>query len=87
MKPENEKNFANLSFTPQQLALVISTPEGRRLLQLLQQDGGQALRQAGAAMAAGNTEDAKRVLAPMLQNPEAAALLQKLQEEYTHGRL
>ena len=42
----NHCDYAGFSFTKQQLAAVLSTPEGRQLLTLLSRDGGSALSQA-----------------------------------------
>lgn len=63
-----------------QLQRILSTPEGKRLLALLRQDGGTALRQAAAACQAGDTQGAQRILQPMVQTPEAEELLKKLNE-------
>ena len=41
----NHCDYAGFSFTKQQLAAVLSTPEGRQLLTLLSRDGGSALSQ------------------------------------------
>lgn len=71
-------NSGSLPFTQADLARALASPEGRQLLALLRRDGGDALQQAAQAVKTGNYEAAKTVLEPMLQNPEAAALLGKL---------
>lgn len=68
----------NSGFSMQDAARLMSTPEGKQLLQLLQQDGGGAMRRAAAALSAGNPEQAKSILGPMVETPEVAALLEKL---------
>ena len=74
-------NAANKSFSASDLQKVLASPEGQRLLTLLRTDGGGALQQAMQAVKRGDYENAKSVLAPMLRDPEAAELLQKL----SHG--
>ncbi len=68
----------NSGFSMQDAARLMRSPEGKQLLQLLQQDGGAAMRQAAAALSAGNPEQAKSILGPMVGTPEVAALLEKL---------
>ena len=50
----NHCDYAGFSFTKQQLAAVLSTPEGRQLLTLLSRDGGSALSQAAQALKNGD---------------------------------
>lgn len=66
------------SFTPQDIARVLGSPEGRQLLQLLQQDGGERLRAAIAAATAGKTEEAKSIIAPLMETPEAQELVRRI---------
>ena len=48
---------------------------GQQLLRLLQQHGGPDLQQAMAQAAAGDTTQAKQLLAALMKNPEALRLL------------
>ena len=64
----------NLPFQPEQVRQVL----GKKLLQLLTQDGGAALQQAAARLKAGDTAGAQAALAPFLSSEEAAALLQQI---------
>ena len=66
----NHCDYAGFSFTKQQLAAVLSTPEGRQLLTLLSRDGGSALSQAAQALKNGDAELAKSLVSPMLQSSE-----------------
>lgn len=68
----------NLPFQPEQVRQVLGSPAGKKLLQLLTQDGGAALQQAAARLKAGDTAGAQAALAPFLSSEEAAALLQQI---------
>lgn len=68
----------NLPFQPEQVRQVLCSPAGKKLLQLLTQDGGAALQQAAARLKAGDTAGAQAALAPFLSSEEAAALLQQI---------
>ena len=47
-------------------------------MELLQRDGGERLRQAAAAIKNGNYASAQTILAPVIQTPEAAELVSKI---------
>lgn len=68
----------NFSFSPADLAKILSSSDGRRLLALLQRNGGDTLKKAVDAAKAGSYSEAKNLLEPMLTNPEAAELLGRL---------
>ena len=76
----NHCDYAGFSFTKQQLAAVLSTPEGRQLLTLLSRDGGSALSQAAQALRNGDAELAKSIVSPLMQSDEAQALIEKINE-------
>ena len=67
-----------LPFTEKDIKRVLGSPEGQQILRLLNRDGGQALRQAADALRSGNTEEAKRVLSPIMESEQAAGLINKL---------
>ena len=67
-----------LPFNEKDIKRVLGSPEGQQILRLLDRDGGQALRQAADALRSGNTEEAKRVLSPIMESEEAAGLINKL---------
>lgn len=73
------------TFTPGQLQSVLGTQEGKKLLQLLNRDGGDALRQAAAAAKNGDYETAKRIMQPLVQTPEASALLEQIDRKQENG--
>lgn len=68
----------NSGFSMAEAAKLLSSAEGQQLVSLLRRDGGQTITQAIAAIQAGDTEKAKRILQPVLGTPEAAALLEQL---------
>ena len=68
----------HLPFNEKDIKRVLGSPEGQQILRLLNRDGGQALRQAADALRSGNTEEAKRVLSPIMESEEAAGLINKL---------
>lgn len=57
---------------------LVRTPTGQALLRLLQQSGGPELRQTAEKAAAGDMTQLKKLLAVLMENPEAAALLRQL---------
>ena len=58
-----------------QLAL---TPEGQRLMQLLQQQDGGQLKKAMDAAASGKYQEAGSLLSSLLSSPEAKELIRQL---------
>jgi len=81
-----QQHFGNaLPFTPQQLRGLLAAPDGRRLLAILSRDGGAALREAAAAFRAGDLTAVENAVAPLLQTPEAQALLAELTGRAAQG--
>lgn len=72
---DQQKNFQAL----------MSSPEGKKLMQLLTADGGKTLREAGNALKAGNEAQAQAQIAPMLQNAEVQKLLKAVEKNLKHG--
>lgn len=70
----------NSGFSMADAAKLLSTPAGRQLLALLQQDGGARMQQAMEAYRAGNPGRAKEILSPLLDTPEVRQLLAQLKE-------
>lgn len=65
-------------FKEQDIRRVLGSPEGQQLLQLLNRDGGQALRKAASALRSGNPEEAMQALAPVMNTKEASDLVDKI---------
>lgn len=71
-----EKKSQDFSFAKaQQLA---NTPEGKKLLTLLQQQDARQLEQAMKLASTGNYKDAGKVLQSLLASPEAQTLMRQL---------
>lgn len=68
----------NLPFTEKDIRRVLGSTEGQQILKLLNQDGGKTLRAAATAFQSGDTEGAKKIIAPMMETPEASALVNQL---------
>lgn len=75
MKKEPTKNP---QFSEAQIRQVLGSPEGRQLLALLSRGGGQELRQAANAFKNGDVNTAQELLRPLVQTPEAAELMDKI---------
>lgn len=82
MKPTNPSQMPdrNLPFSQKDIAKVFGSSAGQQLLQLLNRDGGQALRQAASALQTGNFTQAKEILSPVMESEEASRLIQALNE-------
>lgn len=73
-----QNGFDRASFTPEQIRKVLGSDEGKRLLEILNRDGGAALRQAAAAYQAGDSERVRQLMEPLMRAPEAAGLIERL---------
>ncbi|MBQ3355916.1 MAG: hypothetical protein IJG45_02205 [Oscillospiraceae bacterium] len=67
----------NSQFSAQQLKELITSPEGQRLLALLQQGGGENARRAAEEYQKGNVAEAQALLQNVMQSQEASDLLHK----------
>lgn len=74
-------NFSDLHFSEAEIKKVLTSDEGKRLLQLLNQDGGQKLRQAADALRNGQQDAARQILTPVMESEEASRLVEKLNRE------
>ena len=61
----------------QELKELVSSPEGKRLLALLQRDGGENARRAAEEYQKGNAAGAQALLQGVMQSQEASDLLRK----------
>lgn len=69
----------------EQLKKLLSGTDGKRLLQLLNRDGGNTLRAAGDALKQGNSQQVKELMGPLLKDPEVQKLLGGLESKMNHG--
>ena len=74
-------NFSNFHFSEADVRKALTSPEGLKLLQILNRDGGKKLREAADALKNGHSDTAQQILAPLVEAEEAAQLLQKLKQE------
>lgn len=66
------------SFSEADIRKVLGTKEGQALLRILTQDGGEKLRQAAAAVKSGDMNRAQEIVKPIMQSPDATALIDKI---------
>ena len=71
-----EKNSQNFSI--QEAKRLAQTPEGQKLMTMLQQKDHAALQKAMAEASAGNYKEAGSILQSLLSSPEAQQLIQKM---------
>lgn len=64
-----------------ELIRMAQTPAGRKLIALLQRQGGAKLQLAISSAAGGDYPRAKEILSELLSAPEAQALLKELEEQ------
>lgn len=67
-------------FSPAEIKAVLGSAEGKRLLELLNRDGGTLLRQAAESIRRGDQDNAKQLLEPLMQSGEAAELVRKIND-------
>ena len=72
----------NFAAYESEIRRVLGSKEGRALLKLLQQDGGATLRKAAAAFKSGDSASAQALIAPLMENEQAQALVKELNK---HG--
>lgn len=59
---------------------VVNTENGRQLIAMLASDGGDAIKNAAAAAANGDQDQARVLLSTLLSSPEGAQLAAKIIE-------
>ena len=77
MQGENV-NFAGFSVSEAQIQQVLGSPEGRKLLSLLQKNGGSTLQTALSAAKNGDSAGAQQAMEQLLSSGEAASLLRRM---------
>lgn len=80
-----KSNFpVDLPFSEKDIRSVLSTPAGRKLFQLLTQSGGGELSRAVEQWKQGNPDGAREILAPLMNTPQAASLVDEINRS-CHG--
>ena len=74
-------HFSDFHFSEADVKKALTSPEGQKLLQLLNRDGGKRLREAAEALKNGRQEEAQAILSPVMESSEASQLIQKLNRE------
>ena len=69
-------------FSIKEAQRLAGTPEGQRLMKLLQQNDNGQLQKAMAQANAGNYKEAGNLLQAMLTSPEAQSLLRQLGDKH-----
>lgn len=70
-----------MQYDMSELMRLAQSPAGQQLIALLQRSGGQELQNAVEKAAQGDYGQAKQALSSLLSNPQAQALLKKLEEQ------
>ena len=65
-------------FSIQEAKRLAQTPEGQKLMTMLQQKDNEKLQKAMAEASAGNYKEAGSILQSLLSSPEAQQLIQKM---------
>lgn len=76
-----KESAKNSQFSVEQMKSVLNSAEAKQLIALMQQDGGQRLRQAAEEFKKGNTAAAQELLRPMVETQEADTLLKKINQK------
>ena len=77
MDAENQ-NFSKNRLTQAQLSQLLGSEEGQALVRMLTRDGGAGIRAAADALQRGDSELARQILSPLLQNGKARNLAEQL---------
>lgn len=77
----NAENRRKPEFTQEEVNAIVQTEEARKLLQMLQKNGGSKLTQATDALRQGDLKQIAPLLKPLLDNPDAEILLQKISQK------
>ncbi len=74
------QNFSDTpkEISPQELARMAGSPAGQQLLRMLQQQGGDSLRQAMTQAAAGDYDRAKQAIRALADDPNIKKLLEQM---------
>ena len=68
------------SFSAAEVQAVLGSEEGKKLMELLNRDGGAALRRAAQSVKSGDMAAAKAAVAPLLDSKQAQELMQSIND-------
>ncbi len=81
MDAKTQQLIEKIKGNPALARQLLSSAEGRKLMQLLTgSDGGAALQNAARSAAAGDTKSLAAMLARVMESGEGAALMQRISE-------
>lgn len=72
------QNQPSQNFTMEQAMAFAASPDGQKLIRLMQQKGGADLSKAQALAAAGDIENAKVTLSSLLKDPYIQSLIKQM---------
>lgn len=78
---KKDPNMSQILMNKEKLSSVLNSEDGRKLISILSRDGGAALKKAANAISAGNNEEAKRVLEPLMNQPETQKIVDELNKK------
>ena len=73
-----DNKLSNNSHLMQEAMKIAATPEGKKLINLLQQQNGNDLQKAMNLAAEGDISQARKVIQSLMENPDAKKLLDQL---------
>lgn len=81
MDEKIKQTLASLKNNPGAVQSLFETQDGQNLLRMLAgQDQGKTLQQAAQNAAAGNTAQMVRMISQLMQNPEGAELVRRIND-------
>ena len=60
---------------------LFDSPDGKKLIALLTQDGGKSLQNASQQAAQGNPAEMAKMIRQLMQQPEGAALVERIRRQ------
>lgn len=75
---KEEKKKTALPFSEKDIQRVLNSSAGKQLLQLLTTTNGDTLNKAARALKEGNIQQAKELLTPVMEQPEASELVAQI---------
>ena len=76
-----DPNMSQILTNKDKLSSVLNSEDGRKLISILSRDGGAALKKAANAISSGNSDEAKRILEPLMNQPETQHLVEELNKK------
>ena len=81
MDEKSKEVITKLQRDPALARQLLQSADGQKLLQLLTQDGGGQLQQAGEKAARGDTSDMLNMLRQVMSSPEGSLLIQRIRRQ------